>query len=242
MVVLGWLFYRGARPRLRIWLGLAAGFAGAALLIRPPSGEPAESSFAGAVALALAPLCWSLGSLHTRATRPTDDTLLISAMQMLAGGVLMLGMGTLLGEWPLLATRPVSPVSLAAFAYLTVVGGLVGFTTYAWLLRHASPPAVSTHAYVNPLVAVLLGWLVAGETLDARVLAAAGLVLGAVVLITLRSYPGPGASTSAGAGGAAARPPVAAGPPSDAAPRRGSAVAAPCSAGGFARPGPPAGR
>jgi drug/metabolite transporter (DMT)-like permease len=141
------------------------------------------------LAVALAPLCWSLGSLHTRATRPVDDTLLISAMQMLAGGVLMLVTGTLLGEWPVLLNRPVSLTSLGAFAYLTVFGGLVGFSTYAWLLRHASPPAVSTYAYVNPLVAVVLGWLAAGETLDGSVLAAACLVIGAVVLITFRSKP-----------------------------------------------------
>jgi drug/metabolite transporter (DMT)-like permease len=185
MVVLGWLFFRGQRPSMRIWLGLAVGFAGAALLIKPPAEGAPAGSLLGSLALALAPVCWAIGSLHTKATRPVDDTLLISAVQMLAGGALMLGMGTLLGEWPVLLTRPVSATSLAAFAYLTVVGGLVGFSTYAWLLRHASPPAVSTYAYVNPLVAVLLGWLVADETLDHRVLLAAALVVGAVVLITL---------------------------------------------------------
>jgi drug/metabolite transporter (DMT)-like permease len=185
MVVLGWLFYRGHRPGMRVWLGLAVGFAGAALLIKPPAEGAPPGSLLGSLALALAPVCWAVGSLHTKATRPVEDTLLISAVQMLAGGTLMLGMGTLLGEWPVLLTRAVSVTSLGAFAYLTVVGGLVGFSTYAWLLRHASPPAVSTHAYVNPLVAVLLGWLLAGEALDSRVLLAAALVVGAVVLITL---------------------------------------------------------
>jgi drug/metabolite transporter (DMT)-like permease len=185
MVVLGWFFYQGVRPGLRVWLGLGVGFAGAALLIKPPAGDAGAGSLMGALALALAPLCWALGSLHTKATRPVDDTLMVSAMQMLAGGVLMLGMGTLIGEWPVLLTRPVSLTSLGALVYLTVIGGLVGFSTYAWLLRHASPTAVSTYAYVNPLVAVLLGWLVAGEALDSRVLLAALLVIGAVVLITL---------------------------------------------------------
>ncbi len=185
MVVLAWLFFRGDRPRLRTWLGLAAGFAGAALLIKPPAAQAADGSLLAALALAAAPVCWAVGSLHTRTTRPSDDTLLISSTQMLAGGALMLLAGTLLGEWPLLCSRPVSPASLWAFAYLTVVGGLVGFSTYAWLLRHASPAAVSTYAYVNPLVAVLLGWLAAGETIDASILAAAVLVIGAVVLITL---------------------------------------------------------
>ncbi len=188
MVVLAWLFYRGARPGLRVCVGLAVGFAGAALLIRPNGGAAPEGSLAGSLAIALAPLCWSLGSLQSRVTRPAEDVLLASGMQMLTGGVLMLAVGTLLGEWPLLGSRPVAPSSLAAFAYL-IVAGLVGFTTYAWLLRHASPAAVSTYAYVNPLVAVLLGWLLAGETIDSNVLLAAALVVGAVVLITLPARP-----------------------------------------------------
>jgi drug/metabolite transporter (DMT)-like permease len=107
-------------------------------------------------------------------------------MQMLAGGALKLQAGSLLGEWPVLYTRPVSGRSVAAFFYLAVFGALVGFTTYAWLLRVASPTAVSTYAYVNPLVAVLLGALLAGEALDAGVLLPAGLIVGAVLLITLR--------------------------------------------------------
>jgi drug/metabolite transporter (DMT)-like permease len=184
MVILSWVFYRGARPGMRICLGLAVGFAGTVLLIRGPITEAPMGSLAGALAIALAPVCWSLGSLQSRVTRPAEDVLLASAMQMLAGGALMLVAGTLLGEWPMLWSRPISASSLGAFAYLTVLG-LVGFTTYGWLLRHASPTAVSTYAYVNPLVAVVLGWLVAGELLDDSVLLAAVLVVGAVVLITL---------------------------------------------------------
>lgn len=183
MVLLGWLFYRGERPALRVWLGLAVGFAGAALLIRPAGGDEA-SSFAGLAALLLAPVAWSLGSLEAR-RRPAENLLLASALQMLTGGVLMLGVGTCLGEWPALLTGPVSSRSLLAFLYLAVFGGLVGFTTYAWLLRVASPTAVSTYAYVNPLVAVLLGRAVLGERLDSAVLLAATLILGAVLLITL---------------------------------------------------------
>jgi drug/metabolite transporter (DMT)-like permease len=187
MVILEWLFYRGKRPGLRIWIGLAVGFAGAALLIRPsaPTAISATAvSLAGMLAMVASPIAWSIGSLESR-RRPGTHALLASAMQMLTGGALLVVAGSLFGEWPVLLGRPIAARSVAAFFYLVIFGGLIGFTTYAWLLRVASPTAVTTYAYVNPLIAVLLGWLIAGETLDARILLAAGLIVGAVVLITL---------------------------------------------------------
>jgi drug/metabolite transporter (DMT)-like permease len=184
MLVLAWLFYGGARPGWRVVLGMAAGFAGAALLIGDPTSVAAGSR-GGALCVLASPVLWSLGSLQGRVTRPADSALLASAMQMLAGGALMLLAGTGLGEWGELATRQISTRSIVAFLYLSFCGALVGFSTYAWLLRVASPAAVSTYAYVNPLVAVLLGWLVGGEALGGRIGAAAALILGAVVLITL---------------------------------------------------------
>lgn len=184
MVLLAWLFYGGNRPSVRTWLGLLVGFAGAALLIRP-TGDASTGSLAAWTMLALAPVCWSVGSLQTRRAPPTPDVLLTSAMQMLTGGTMMILVGSLLGEWSTLWSNSISAISVIAFFYLAIAGGLVGFTTYAWLLHNASPSAVSTYAYVNPLVAVLLGWLVAGEALDTTILLAAGLVIGAVVLITL---------------------------------------------------------
>lgn len=184
MVVLAWWFYAGERPSLRVWVGMVVGFTGAALLVHPAAHEE-QGSIAGYLALLVAPITWSIGSLEARRKRPAEDALLTSAMQMLTGGAMMFAVGTLLGEWPRFLGQTVSTKSLMAFAYLTLVGGLVGFSTYAWLLRVASPKAVSTYAYVNPLVAVLLGWLLGGETLGTTVLVAATLVIGAVVLITL---------------------------------------------------------
>lgn len=185
MVLLAWVFYRGERPSGRVWVGMIVGFLGAVLLIKPsPEGE-AVRSVAGLVALAMAPLAWSLGSLEARRKRPAEDALLTSAMQMLTGGGMMLVVGVLLGEGWRFSVAEISVSSWMAFLYLTFFGGLVGFSTYAWLLRVASPTAVSTYAYVNPLVAVVLGWSVAGEVLETQVLLAAALILGAVVLITL---------------------------------------------------------
>jgi drug/metabolite transporter (DMT)-like permease len=200
MLVLSWLFYGGGRPSGRVCLGLLVGFAGAALLVRPGSGGEGGSP-AGLAALFLSPLLWSVGTLEARRNRPTEDALLTSALQMLTGGAMLLVAGTLLGEWPRLLAAGVSARSAAAFFYLSLLGGLVGFTTYAWLLRVASPAALSTYAYVNPLVAVLLGWLVAGEELGWGVLVPAGLVVGAVALITLppaRAAATPGAKADGG--------------------------------------------
>jgi drug/metabolite transporter (DMT)-like permease len=184
MVLLGWLLFKSERPTLRIWLGMAIGFFGATLLVKPgPVHE--VGSIAGTIAVLLAPICWSIGSLESRRNSPVPDVLMSSALQMLTGGSLMLLLGTARGEWAHFAEYEPSTKSILAFLYLTIFGGLVGFTTYAWLLRVASPTAVSTYAYVNPLVAVMLGCAIAGEKLDANALSAAVLILGAVVLITL---------------------------------------------------------
>ena len=183
MVVLGWLGHGGARPGASVAAGLLLGFAGAALLVRPAG---AGGAWGPTLAIAAAPALWSLGSLRTRTFRPGADPLLLSAMQMLVGGGLMLLGGTALGEWPVLAAGGASARSVLAFAYLTIFGSLVAFSTYTWLIRAATPTAVSTYAYVNPLVAVFLGWLLGGETVGVNVLWAAPLVVGAVVLITLR--------------------------------------------------------
>src|SRR5262245_18470203 len=116
MLVLGWLFYGGSRPGCGVVAGLAAGFAGAALLMRAPSGE--AGSLGGTLAVLSAPVLWSLGSLQGRVIRPADSPLLASSMQMLTGGGLMLLAGTALGEWGELGTRAVSVRSVLAFFYL----------------------------------------------------------------------------------------------------------------------------
>lgn len=190
MSLLAWLFYGSPRPGLRAVLGMAVGFAGAALIIKPAPGQTV--ALWAMLAILAAPLLWSLGSLESRRSGARRDPLLTCGLQMLAGGALMLLAGTVLGEWPGLREKSISARSLGAFAYLIVFGSLIGFTTYAWLLRVASPTAVATYAYVNPLVAVLLGSACLNEPLGPDVLLAAALILGAVVLITLpRRGPAP---------------------------------------------------
>jgi drug/metabolite transporter (DMT)-like permease len=184
MALIGWIFFQGPKPGPRILMGMALGFSGAAILVQPAAPAEWQRTWPGVLAILLAPLAWSTGSLQSRKTPPTDDSFLSSAMLMLCGGALMFLVGTLRGEWALLYERTISVRSVLALGYLTLIGSLVGFTTFAWLIRVASPTAVATYAYVNPLVAVLLGWLIANETLEPRVLLAGGLIVGAVVLIT----------------------------------------------------------
>jgi drug/metabolite transporter (DMT)-like permease len=190
MALLGWLYYGGARPGLRLVLGMGLGFVGAVLLIRPSSPDVNQATLWGMLAILASPVVWSLGSFQTRQTAPGRDPMLTTGLQMLCGGALMVLVGTGLGEWQVLAERSISARSALAFLYLTLIGSLIGFSTYAWLLRVASPTAVATYAYVNPLVAVLLGWLVLDEVPGLDVLLAATLIVSAVVLITLpRSRP-----------------------------------------------------
>jgi drug/metabolite transporter (DMT)-like permease len=105
------------------------------------------------------------------------------AMQMLAGGALLLAAGTVAGEWSTLDVGAISPASGGAILYLIVFGSLIGFTAYMWLLRVAPPARVATYAYVNPVVAVFLGWLVLGEAISTRTVIAAAIIVGAVALI-----------------------------------------------------------
>jgi drug/metabolite transporter (DMT)-like permease len=180
IVGLLWLRPGGTRPGLRVALGLGLGLAGLTLLVRP-GGEGVDPL--GAAVLILSSLSWAWGSLYGRRAPLPQSSLLTTGMQMLWGGVLLLGVSVLAGEPARLDLAEVSLKSLLATGYL-VLGGLIAFTSYSWLMRTASPVLVSTHAYVNPVVAVLLGWAFAGEPLTAGMLQAAAVILTGVALIT----------------------------------------------------------
>jgi drug/metabolite transporter (DMT)-like permease len=188
IVVVGWCWFGERRPGGRVAVGLLVGLVGAVLLLRPTG--PAVATWPTVLALALAPVLWAFGSLQSRRLEAAPSATLHSGLQMLCGGALMFATGLVLQEQP----QAVSQRSLAAFAYLVVFGSLIAFPTYAWLLRVAQPAAVATYAYVNPLVAVGLGWALAGEQLDWPHAVAGTLVLTAVVLITWPSPPPPNLS------------------------------------------------
>lgn len=172
-------------------VGLVAGFGGVALLVAPAGGN---SDWLGELSLLGGAALWALGSLYSRRA-PSPSPLLGAAMQMLAGGALLALLGAATGEVGALRSGAVSFASLAGFAYLVVFGSLLGFTAYVWLLRTAPTSLVGTYAYVNPVVAVLLGTVLLDEALSWRMLAGGGVVLAAVVLLVTR--PGPRAGRTA---------------------------------------------
>lgn len=183
IVLLDWLRPGGNRPESRIVIGLIAGFAGIGLLTGPaalPGGMNIDR--VGVLVLMLASIAWAAGSLFARNARMSSCPILSTAMQLLTGGALLTVAGAAMGEWRRFDISLVSSTSVVAFAYLTV-GSLVAFTAYTWLLGVESPAKISTYAYVNPVVAVILGWIVASEVLDTRTLLSLGVILGGVVAI-----------------------------------------------------------
>ncbi|NLG67719.1 MAG: EamA family transporter [Actinobacteria bacterium] len=184
ITLLNWIRPRGDRPDLRMIVGLIAGFGGVVLLVAPWQSGAGSVDTWGVLAVILATFAWAIGSLYTRTASLPPSHLLATAMEMLAGGVLLLIAGTARGEWAHVAAGSVSLRSVLSLAYLIVFGSLIALTTYVWLLSVCPPSRVATYAYVNPVVAVFLGWLLAGEVFSVRMLLAAAVILGAVVLVT----------------------------------------------------------
>jgi len=186
IVLLSWLWLKGSRPNWKVALGLLIGFVGVYLLIggQGNSAESGMGQILGAFFVIAAAFSWATGSMYgLRATTP-KSSLLTSGMQMLSGGSVLALVGTLKGEWTSFNIADVSSTSWFAFAYLIIFGSLIGFTAYSWLLKNAQPAMVATYAYVNPVIAVFLGWLIAGESFTTQMLVGAGVIIGSVALIT----------------------------------------------------------
>jgi len=175
----------GVRPNAFGIVGLLIGFGGIILLVAPSllNGNPAASHPLGILTLLFAAFFWSLGSIYSRHAHLPESSLLSTGMEMLAGGVGLYLAGTLTGEWHLLVLANISGRSWLALVYLVLFGSMLGFTAYAWLLRSAPVSLVATYAYVNPVVAILLGSLFAQETLTVHILFSALIIIGSVVLI-----------------------------------------------------------
>lgn len=185
MAIFDWLRPGGARPHAGVFVGLLFGFAGIALLVSPSDlAGGAHLNLAVVAVVLVAAMCWAAGSLYSRSGRLPANPLMGTGVEMLAGGVLLVLAGSVTGEWSTLHLQAVSARSLLGLVYLILVGSLVGFTAYIWLLRHTTAAVASTYAYVNPMVAVFLGWALAGETVTARTLLAAGVIIAGVVVIT----------------------------------------------------------
>lgn len=186
VVMLNWIVSRH-RPKWAVLLGVFIGLAGVGLLVSDGLGRVEASSSlslaASGVVLA-ASFAWAAGSVYANHRPIRGSTSMAAGMQMMAGGSLLLLLGVVAGDLQLLSTMKASWLSIGAFFYLLVFGSLVGFTAYSWLLRNVTPARAATYAYVNPVVAVLLGWLLANEPLTSRMMIAAAVIVGSVVVIT----------------------------------------------------------
>jgi drug/metabolite transporter (DMT)-like permease len=168
----------------QLTLGLGFGLAGIAVLVGPRAllggGRVVPS---GAAVLVVGSFSWAVGSLRSRRAIMPQSTLLAASMEMLAGSAGLFALGLLTGEAHAITHTAISTRSLLAVAYLIFVGSLLGFTSYTWLLGVSSPSRVATYAYVNPVVAVFIGWALGREPVTARLVIALGVIIAAVALI-----------------------------------------------------------
>ncbi|MBG8554605.1 drug/metabolite exporter YedA [Hymenobacter guriensis] len=199
LALLGWLSGVSARPTLWVSIGLAIGMVGVYLLARTPGAAHVAipgHEIIGIVCVLTAALVWAIGSLYSKKKQPASSPFVSGGMQMLCGGLVMIVVGLLRGEAAGFSIAAVTTKSWLAYAYLVTFGSIVAFTAYIWLLRHVEPALAGTYAFVNPVVAVLLGWAFAGETLNAQMLGGAALIVVAVVLVVLGGRRAPEAPTS----------------------------------------------
>ena len=188
LVVLG--FLTGERARRASAVGILVGFAGTAVLVHP-GGRAGDGAWWAAALILVATACWAAGSLHSRRQTNPADPFVASAYQMLIGGVALALGGLVHGEAARLDPASVSAAGWWALAYLVVVGSLVAYTAYFWLLGNAPLQLVSTYAYVNPVVAVALGWALLGEPVTLPVVVGGALaVAGVIVVISSERSPG----------------------------------------------------
>jgi drug/metabolite transporter (DMT)-like permease len=184
LVILDWLRPGGVRPAPRVAMGLLMGFAGLALLVGPAHlGGSERVNPVGAAVLVIASLAWACGSLYSKHGGMPSSPMLGVAMQSFAGGVILLIAGLLAGEFRGLHLGAVSLRSWLALGYLIVFGSGIGFSAYIYILHKSTAPRVATYAFVNPVVALFLGWLIASETITLRTILAAAVILTAVILV-----------------------------------------------------------
>jgi len=188
IVLLSWLWLKNGRPGARVVMGLAVGFLGVAFLVSGGGADDASAGYrtAATVAIILAGLSWAAGSIYGLKAPTPKSSLLTAGMQMISGGAVLMLVSFPKGEWSDFELAQVSWNSWFGLAYLIVFGSLIGFTAYSWLLKNAQPSMVATYAYVNPVIAVLLGWGIGGESLTAQMLVGAVFVVVSVILVTMQ--------------------------------------------------------
>jgi drug/metabolite transporter (DMT)-like permease len=193
MVLFDWLWRRAAPPTLGQVLGLALGFAGLLVLQWPTGAGATGVDLLHAGALVLASVLWSFGSIWAKDAPLPESPLVTTALEMLCAGALLLLAALISGEPARLQPAAISTRSLLAVGYLILFGSIAGFSAFVYIFRHTSAALASTYCYVNPVIAVLLGWLLLGEAVSARTIAGAAVILAGVILVLVRrrALPGP---------------------------------------------------
>ncbi len=183
MVLIDWARPGGKRPRALVGLGLVVGLAGVVLLAHKQMAGTSPAYGWGVAALLAASICWAFGSVFNRTARKPDSAFLGVSMQMITGGAVLLTLSALQGEVQRFSFAQVTAVSFWAWLYLTIAGSLIAYTAYVWLLHASTPARVATYAYVNPLIAVILGCTIGREVFSPEMYLAGGLIIVAVVLV-----------------------------------------------------------
>ncbi len=187
MVLIDFVRPGGKRSNWLTWLGVLVGLFGIALLANPWQAHTAASpplNPLGIIVLLIAALSWSIGSLYSRNAALPSSPLLGTGMEMLVGSAGLFAFATLIGEWKQFDLASISLRSVGGLTYLIIFGSGIGFVAYTWLLRNAPTSIVSTYAYVNPVVAIMLGSIFANEPLETIEKISALIILAGVVLIT----------------------------------------------------------
>jgi drug/metabolite transporter (DMT)-like permease len=183
LVLIDWV--RGRAPKPLVVVGLVLGITGIFVLVNPFGTASNGINKLAAGVLILGSLSWAIGSFYSRDADLPASGFMRTGVEMIGGGILMVALGLILGEQHGFDIHQVSRASVLGWVYLMTFGSLIGFTAYIWLFDKVSPALAGTYAFVNPVVAVILGWAMAGETLSTRTIIAAAIVIGAVALITL---------------------------------------------------------
>ena len=197
VVLAEWAWPGGKRPDALTLGAMVMGFAGVAWLAAPweRTGTGALDP-TGVAAIVLATVSWAIGAIYGRHVRDPAPPFVAAGAQMLGGSVALALAAWVNGDYSAWNTAEITPHAWGAFAYLVLFGSLMGYSAFAWLMKYSTPAKTATFAYVNPVVAVLLGWLLLDESLGSRTALAGAVILGAVLVITLRG----GASKSGNAG------------------------------------------
>ena len=184
MVFIEALIPGGHKPGIAAFSGIMCGLVGVFVLVGPQS-PGSEMPWIPMLVLLVSSFFWSIGSLYARHQKNGGNPLKMTSLQMILGGLMLLIMGMVKGEGAHLAGATISMTSIGALVYLITFGSLLVFPTYVWLMKKTGPGLVGTHAYVNPVVALFLGWLFAGEVINLAVIIASVLILASIVLLAI---------------------------------------------------------